>query len=492
LTLTPNITAEPGTQSIAVLPFVNMSPDADNEYFSDGISEELLNVLVKVSALHVASRTSAFAYKDKDLPLTQIASELNVDHVLEGSVRKAGNRVRITAQLIDARNDRHLWSETYERELDDIFDIQEEISNAIVEQLKIALNVDQAQALSRAQRPTDNTEAYEAYLQGRHLWRLRGEPNIRAAIEQFKKAVEIDPQFAAAWESMAAATGSLASWSIVTNEEALDEAIVYARKALALDPKRAEARAIVAEYHGMHYQWVEMMREYDQVIADAPNNALLHQWRAEILDNLGYTQAALEEALAAYELDPAMPVVNNVLIYIGYSAGREDLVMKHWKIATELGLKAAADRNIAPLFLMRGEVAKLIDIQGWEAGEVPLCVRAFADPALVPELAAALKDLDTLSAEQTAPIIGTINGLDQCYTLVGDDDGAVNMVEKAMREFNWYAVNTFWQPDEGTKRLRQHPRFRALMEEMGLVDYWRDNGWPDRCRAAGADDFACD
>ena len=492
-TLTPNVASEPGTQSIAVLPFVNMSPDADNEYFSDGISEELLNVLVKVNALHVASRTSTFAYKDKDLPLTQIASELNVDHVLEGSVRKAGNRVRITAQLIDARNDRHLWSETYERELDDIFDIQEEISNAIVDALKIALNVDQAQALSRAQRPTDNTEAYEAYLQGRHLWRLRGEANIRAAIEQFRKAVEIDRKFAAAWESLAAATGSLSSWSKVTGEEALDEAIVYARKALELDPLRAEARAIVAEYHGMHREWAEMMREYDQVIADAPNNALLHQWRAEILDNLGYTQAALEEALTAYELDPAMPVVNNVLIYVGISAGREDLVMKHWKIATELGLEAAADRNIAPLLLARGEITRLIDIQGWKEDEVPLCVRAFADPALVPQLAAALQGIDDpLSAEQTAPIIGTINGLDQCYTLVGDDDGAIDMIQTAMQEFNWYAINIFWQPDEGSKRLRLHPRFKALMQEMGLVDYWREHGWPDRCRAAGADDFACD
>jgi TolB-like protein/Tfp pilus assembly protein PilF len=485
--------AESGVLSIAVLPFVNMSADADNEYFSDGISEELLNVLVKVSTLHVASRTSAFAYKDKDLPVSQIASELQVNHILEGSVRKAGNRVRITAQLIDGRSDRHLWSETYERELDDIFEIQEEISNAIVDALKIALDVNEVQAMERAQRPTDNLEAYEIFLQGRHLWRLRTAENIRSAIALFKKAVALDPQFAAAWESLAGATGSLSSWTQDPEEGTLDEAIVYARKALELDPTRAEARAIVGEYHGEHRQWAELMDEYRRVVADAPNSGMLHMWRGEILHNLGYTDAALDELLTAYELDPALGVVSNVMVYVSQGAGRYDLTLKHLGIARELGLEQTATRNAAPLFMMRGELEPLIEYYGWNEDDMPLCLRAIRDPAAEPELKAALLRLDLTSMEQLTAITGPlVTSLDLCYTRVGLDDEAVAMLGNIIRTQDWYVINKFWQRDEGTRRLRQNPHFKALVQEMGLVDYWREHGWPDLCRADGTDDFACD
>ena len=481
-----------GSLSIAVLPFVNMSPDKDNEYFSDGISEELLNVLAKVNSLRVASRTSAFAYKGKELPVSQIASELAVDNVVEGSVRKAGNRVRITAQLIDGHTDRHIWSDTYERQLDDIFEIQEEISNAIVDALKIALNVDERQAVSLAQRPTDDPEAYEIYLRGRSLWRQRGGDNVRAAIALFHQAVERDPDFAAAWESLAAATGSLSNWSNVTPQESLDEAIGYARKALALDPKRAEARAIVAEYHGQHWEWAEMMDEYRQVIADAPNSGLLRQWRAEVLENLGYSKAALEEALKGYELDPALPVLSNVITYVAYAAGRDDLSLKHWKIASELGLERAATNNALQLLVKRGEFEPIIEANGWTQDQVPLCLRAMRDPELVPKLAAAMQNLDPYSNKQVTPIMDGIGQLDMCYALVGDDQGEMDMIESGVRTLTWYGIQPLWFPDEDKHRLRQMPQFKKLVRDMGLVDYWREAGWPDLCHPKGEDDFECD
>ena len=203
-------------KSIAVLPFVNMSDDPANEYFSDGIAEELLNALVKVKGLRVAARTASFAFKEnKTISIPDIAQSLNVDHVLEGSVRKAGNTVRITAQLIDVRTDRHLWSGTYDRELEDIFAIQDEIAGQIVQALKIALGAGGQEAVAHFLQPTENLDSYELYLQGRSFWQRRGEDNIRRAIDLFEQATQPDPQLARAWASLAAAvvpsSGSLVS-----------------------------------------------------------------------------------------------------------------------------------------------------------------------------------------------------------------------------------------------------------------------------------------
>ena len=186
-----------GDKSIAVLPFVNMSSDKDQEYFSDGISEELLNLLAKIPKLRVISRSSAFSYKGKDVKLAQVAKELNVAHILEGSVRKAGNKVRITAQLIEARSDTHLWSNTWDRELDDIFAVQDEIAAAVVEQLKITL-------LGEAPKAKEvNPEAYALFLQGRQLRRQSTPEAFEQAIALFQQALAIDPNYAAAWEQLA-------------------------------------------------------------------------------------------------------------------------------------------------------------------------------------------------------------------------------------------------------------------------------------------------
>ena len=197
--------------SIAVLPFRNMSPDPENQNFSDGISEELLNVLADVEDLKVISRTTSFAYRDSDLPLRDIANELNVNHILEGSVRKSNNRVRITAQLIHADSDSHLWSDSYDRTLDDIFVVQEEISKNIVASLTEALGYDAAAALT-VTAPTQSIEAYELYLQGRHLFLARGVANLTNAIERLELAVEIDPDFARAWSTLAGAWGVISDY----------------------------------------------------------------------------------------------------------------------------------------------------------------------------------------------------------------------------------------------------------------------------------------
>jgi TolB-like protein len=470
-------------QSIAVLPFVNMSADADNEYFSDGISEELLNVLAKVSSLRVASRTSAFAYKGKELPVSEIARALQVDNVLEGSVRKAGNRVRITAQLIDGHSDKHLWSETYERQLDDIFDIQEEISNAIVDALKVALNVNDQQAVSRAQRPTENTQAYELYLQGRYLWRQRKEENIRAAIDAFKQAIAIDPGFAVAYEALASAYGSLASWSNVTSEEALQEAVPYAEQALQLDPKLSEARAIIAESYGAKFQWSKLVEQYEIALQNTPNNPTVIQWYAEIMHNLGYIDLALESALRSYEIDPASPVVNNVITYIAIAADEDELALKHWKIASELGVAETANRNVAPLFLKRGEIDRLIEMFGIEEDAVSLCLRARKDASLKPQVLSEYKEkgIGNLGPRLTA----------FCLAYAGDIDAAMDILEPIVMQQDWYLLNDFWNHTEEANALRQSQRFKQMLIKMGIPAYWREHGWPDLCQPVGDGDFEC-
>ena len=179
-------------QSIAVMPFTNLSGDPSKDYFSDGMSEELLNLLARVPGLQVAARTSSFAYKGREVDVREIGKELGVETVLEGSVRQAGDQVRITAQLIDAETGFHLWSETYDRKLADIFQVQDEIAKAIVDRLRIELAPAEQQAAQRQQVPTQNVEAYELYLQGRAIWKRRGEENLKRAIEFYQQAIARD------------------------------------------------------------------------------------------------------------------------------------------------------------------------------------------------------------------------------------------------------------------------------------------------------------
>ena len=224
-----------GDKSIAVLPFVNMSSDKDQEYFSDGISEELLNLLAKIPKLRVISRSSAFSYKGKDVKLAQVARELNVAHILEGSVRHAGNKVRITAQLIEARSDTHLWSNTWDRELDDIFAVQDEIAAAVVKQLKITL-------LGQAPKAKEvNPEAYALFLQGRQLARQNRRESFQQAIPLLQQALAIDPGYAPAWAQLAEVYFIQAGGGFRPLEEGVRLAREAATKALTIDPDYAPA-----------------------------------------------------------------------------------------------------------------------------------------------------------------------------------------------------------------------------------------------------------
>ncbi len=463
-------------QSIAVLPFINMSDDADNEYFSDGISEELLNVLVRIDGLRVASRTSSFAFKGKDASIPSIAESLGVAHILEGSVRKSGDTVRITAQLIDARTDTHLWSETYDRKLEDIFAIQDEISSHIVEALKVALGAGGTETAALVQQPTDNLDAYQNYLRGRYLWQRRGEDNIRSAIEAFEKAIELDPQFARAWSSLAAAHTTLPTYSDAPREVHNALATFNAHKALSLDDTIAEAYAVLAEEARTNLRWSEAEELYKKAIASEPKNSTSYLWYGEHLMCVGRTNAALEVGLIAHSLDPLHPGTNQVLGEMYEAAGDYENMEKRSNSAYKLGHYGGL-LTIAKQRINEGDFAEALRLMNLVAAEydVPaelmeLRVAAFQNSDQVDVY---LEQLDKYSSE-FAPIRFLWD-----YIRLGQLDIAFNIASdpNTFIANRWFDI---WESD--TRAFRADPRFEALVRNAGFVEYWNEYGWPPACQ----------
>jgi TolB-like protein len=475
-----------GEISIAVLPFVNMSADAENEYFSDGISEELLNVLVKVRSLRVASRTSAFSFKGKDTPIPEIARQLEVDHILEGSVRKAGERVRITAQLVDVATDKHLWSETYDRDLTDIFDIQEEISNAIVNALKVALKVEDREAVTRAQHLTDNAEAYELYLRGRFLWRKRGEDNLRAAVQLFEQAIALDPGFPRAHEALAAVWAVMTAWSDQPLAETMALAAESARRALELDPTLSESHAVLAEFAMGQGQFLEMIRHYETALGNEPKNAQTREWYAEVMTNLGFLRKGLQLNREAYDLDPASPIINQGAVWISLLSEDYDRAYRHYQVVRDMFASQPFDPGVVELLSLvgQGELERYVNVYDDGIGRHYMDCIAFAARADDAQS-------DSAQARQLELLAGNPEAQGFCLIRLGQVDEVIALIEKAIR-MDVTAISAFWWPRGQAAILRQPPRFRAILEETGLADFYREYGLPDLCRAVGNSDFSCD
>jgi serine/threonine-protein kinase len=305
----------PPAESIAVLSFLNMSGDPDNEYFGDGIAEELINLLTGVKGLRVASRTSAFAFKGTKTDPRTIGQTLNVQNVLEGSVRKAGNRLRVTAQLINATDGYHLWSERYDREMADVFAIQDEISQTIVQALQIQLTPERQRVLVK--RHTDNPDAYNFYLKGRHHWNSRP-IGTKKAIEYFEQAISIDPEYAMAYTGLADCYSHLGSWENggMPPREASSRATAAARRALELDDSLGEAHSSMA-YVNLHYDWdwPSAERGFHRAIELSPSYPTAHHWRSHLAMAMGRVEESLAESQRYLELEPLDLLGNFHLIW---------------------------------------------------------------------------------------------------------------------------------------------------------------------------------
>ncbi len=477
--------ADRARNSIAVLPFTNLSQDPANDYFSDGMSEELLNLLAKVPDLRVAARTSSFAFRNSNLDVREVARQLGVDTVLEGSVRRSGNTVRITAQLIDAENGYHLWSQTYDRELEDIFAVQDEISTQIVQALKVTLGAEeQAPVIARDAPPTANLEAYQAYLQARHQWKRRGLEAVTHAIELLEEALALDPEFARAYAALAAAYVVYPLYAGEARETWYGKAADAAMQALARDPNLAEAHAVLAELDSSRGNWTDAEAGFFFATNLDPNDATAHQWYSLLLRRAGRLKKALEVAQLALELDPASPVINNNLAETYMTLGYDEQALRYWQAAADLGFDTDASVNIVELMAAdrRG------DTEGWLAllkqapgnADVPdryfeLMAAVRQDPSRWPELEALLAD-GTLGLPE--------EGLFPLYVILGRPERAL---EIALRHADRQVldVGILWLPEAAA--LRRLPRFGELMETLGLVDYWKQYGWPDDCRPAGPD-----
>ena len=299
-------TADKLPPSIAVLPFVSMSADPENEYFCDGIAEDLINALTKIDQLRVAARTSAFSFKGKNADLTDVGRRLNVDTVLEGSVRKAGNRLRLTAQLVDVANGYQLWSERYDRQLKDVFEIQDEISAAIVEALKVKLLGDEQAVVVK--RHTENVEAYQLYLKGRHHWHKWNAAEFAKARECIERALALDPEYALAYYGLADVYLASAAIGLLPYKELLPQAKDALTRALTIDPELAEAWTLMSVVHFFEWDWTASDRASTRAIELSPRLGHAHFERA--VNNLfrGRAEAALVAAKRAVELEPLVPL----------------------------------------------------------------------------------------------------------------------------------------------------------------------------------------
>jgi serine/threonine-protein kinase len=320
--------------SIGVLPFANMSENRDNEYFSDGITEEILNALSRIPTLKVAARTSTFALKGKSLSITEIGQLLNVNTVLEGSVRRMGQRVRISAQLINARDGYHIWSERYDREIEDVFEIQDEIARTIVDRLKVKLTSAQDEALGK--RHTESVQAYELYLRGRHCWhRWNMKGMLEKGIHHFEHALAKDPDYALAYAGLADSYSLPGLWGFLPTSTVVPKALAAATRAVELAPELAESRTSLGFVQLLSLDWDGAESSLLHAIDLNPRHALAHSFYAWLLSIVDRQREAAEAAHLGQELDPLSPATNGIAALVSYHGRQYDQAIAESQRALE-------------------------------------------------------------------------------------------------------------------------------------------------------------
>ena len=349
--------------SIAVLPFLNLSAEKDNEYFSDGITEELLNALAKVDGLLVTSRTSSFAFKGKNIDIREIGRQLGVKTVLEGSVRKYGNRVRVTAQLINAEDGYHKWSETFDRNLEDIFSVQDELADSIVDQLKKSISIKKPED-SLVKPKTKNIEAYNLYLKGLFNWNKWSPDFVLKAIKYFEDAIILCPDFPVAYARISACYVFLGAAGFMSIKTAYPKAKEYAVRAYEMDEFLIDAQLSLGmvKYFG-DWDWEGAEKCFLKALEINPNSAETHQYYSMLLTTLGYHKKALKEAEIAHELDPLNAPVSYILSFVYFNNNLNDLAIQQHKKTLEIDPEFGDTWNsLAWIYLKLSDFQNSIDI----------------------------------------------------------------------------------------------------------------------------------
>ena len=444
--------------SIAVLPFVNMGPGKDDEYLSDGFTEELINALANLEGVRVVSRTAAFAYKGRDVGLDRIARDLNVGVVLEGSVRRERDEVRVTAQLIDARSGFHLWSKTYDRKLAGVFALEDEVARAIATSLR-----PQLQQPSFVKLSTANTEAHDLYLRGRFFWNQRSPEGMQKAVAAFRKAIELDPNYALAYAGLADSYALAKRWPTRPAEH-LELARSLAQKALALDDSLAEAHATLGLIDVHLYDWEGAERELKRAIELKPSYATAHHWYALAVVSQGRCDEARSEIVLARQLDPTSPPISRMVAGTERACRNPDRAIELFQKALELDpTHSETLGELASVYAESGRYAEALAALDKVTEDMPyLGVRVYALERSG-DRAGALRVLAQMEERAKRQYVFP-QTFAYAYIGLGDADRAFEALERsyADRDLMYVKIQPFFDP------LRPDPRFHALLRKMNL------------------------
>jgi adenylate cyclase len=452
-------------RSIAVLPFVNMSADVDNEYFCDGLAEDLLTALSKIGGIKVAARTSSFSFKGKSVEVGEIGERLSVKTVLEGSVRRSGDKLRITAQLINAADGYHLWSERYDRQMDDVFAIQDEITGAIVHNLKVEL-------LGLPERDPVNLDAYNETLKGRHWLSKRTAEDLQKGVTCFERALEFDPGYAPAFAGLADSYNLLGAgdYAVLQPSEAFPKAKDAAIKAIEIDPSLASAHAALG-WAAMCYDWDLNTSEqhFLRSISLNPNYSTAHHWYGMLLAQRGDFDKAVAEIKTARDLDPLSPIVNADVAWVYYFARRfddavhqcrkmvevePDFSVIHWNLGQSLREKGMLNEAIAAF-------RRSDELSG--GNEVFRATLAHA-LGLAGRRSEALAILDEFLARLASQFVAS-HAMVMIYLGLGETDKAVEWFERAYEERSDFVIEAVKNPIMDP--IREEARVQELLRTIG-------------------------
>ena len=481
-----------GSVSLAVLPFVNLSSDPEQEYFSDGLSEELLNQLAQVKGLRVTGRTSSFSFKGKNEDLRVIGEKLGVGHLLEGSVRKDGKQLRITAQLINAIDGTHLWSQTYDRELSGIFAIQEEIAKDVSQALSITLDVGE---MSRAKGGTNNVDAYDKYLQARTLFYRLGPKELDQSVQLYRKALALDPSFARAWSGLYEALVYSLTWIPENSAAELKEMAEASAQMIALAPDAWWTKTMRIDQFEQQHKWSEAEAAGRAAIAAAPASEIdpLTEYGYFLL-LVGRAKESVEYGRRAREIDPlSLAVSGNLQILLDF-AGRPAEAQAEYERSKDFpGDHAMWDMyTLRRLWRRKDGAPAVVEAQYrvlLKHDSLPMALTQILFDKLNNKEAArvaireALKDPSNQDTTRLA-VVGIY------ADHFGDKDVALVAFRRSMVELPSGDLTSLWSPYE--TGLRADPRFKDILRDLGLVDYFRKSGnWGDFCKPLGKDDFEC-
>lgn len=463
----PRKHASAAIRSLAVLPLENLSGDASQDYFADGMTDELITDLGQISALRVISRTSVMPYKSARKPLPQIARELGVDAVVEGTVLRSGNQVRITAQLIEAAADKHLWANSYEGDLRDTLALQNQVARSIAEQIRINLNTQEQAALKKSM--VVNAEAYEAYLKGRYFWNKRTREGLKKAVEYFNAAIAKDPSYAQAYAGLADSFALLGNSDGLSPKDAYLKAKAAASKALELDDSLGEAHASLAFCLGdFEWNWDAAEKEYLRAIALNPGYATAHQWYAMQLRSLGRFDEAIVEIRKAENLDPLSLIISADVADVLFAAHRYDESVQQSRKAIDLDPEFPIahyelGQALAQKKIFNGaieELEKANRLSGGDTTCVAVLAYAYAASGRTDEARKLLDELNKRTDRRFSyPADEAL-----IYASLNDNDEAMALLEKAYNDH--FDAQVLRSPAFDT--LRSEPRFQELLRHMGL------------------------